>query len=468
MKTKHHLLVVCISINILFVFFFAFEDVSIYYYVDDSIRFVVMSRPTKSKREMSEQYKPKQSITSAHCPKCGSANIIMWGRCSKTMYNKYHNPVRMEGFRVMCKNCNKTTCRYPPSIDLWQRLLPETVTHLVTQKMYKGCGYRNIGREDYSKAGFSASTCWNVVQKYGPEAKEILKRIPKDWSETLVVDEKYEKCKNGTIMWLVAGMFFRDKKGHQYCCIIKAKAFYIEATEESRKDKRKLKKEGRDLLAKENPRFFQELAGEIDDPTRIKAVVTDLENTYPNAIKEAFPNARHQLCLQHVVESAKRNFVDELGKKNMTEEDQELLKELYSLPNIKSEQDYEVICKHFLEWRFENKSRIKEIRKKKGKKTNDNMGVDWWYNHTLSRKKNICVFIDIANCPPTSNSIESQFSRVKPRTYLMKSFQSESGAKNYLDLMAVYLNVAKFSDGHNRGSSIIELAGINLEQNIFP
>ncbi|MEA2097027.1 MAG: hypothetical protein U9P73_10100, partial [Candidatus Cloacimonadota bacterium] len=224
----------------------------------------------------------------------------------------------------------------------------------------------------------------------------------------------------------------------------------------------------RDLLAEENPVFFQELADEMDDPGKIKAIVTDLENTYPNAIKEAFPNARHQFCLQHAVESAKRIFVDELGKKNMTEEDQELLKELYSLPNIKSEQDYEMICKHFREWRTENESRIKEIRKKKGKKTNTNIGVDWWYGHVLSRKKNICAFIDIANCPPTSNSIESQFSRVKPRTYMMKSFQSESGAKNYLDLMAVYLNVAKFSDGHNRGSSIIELAGISWEQNIFP
>lgn len=384
------------------------------------------------------------------------------------MYDKYRKAVSINGIRIQCKSCNKTTCRYPPGIELWQRLLPEAKKHLVMQKMFKKSGYRDIGREDYTKRGFSASTCWNAIQELGSEAKKALSGISKGWSNILIVDEKYELCKSGTIMWIVAGQFFRDAEGHNYSCIIKTKTFYIAATDESRKDKRKLKKEVRQLLVKENPRFFQELADEMDHPENIQVVVTDLENTYPRAIAKAFPNARHQFCLEHAVDSLKRIFKKKIGKKNMTEEDQMLLKEIYELPNIKSEQEYLVICDHFRHWLHKNEVRIKKHRIKNRTKRKPTAGFEWWYNHVLSKRANICAFLEIDSCPPTTNSLEAQFSRVKPRTLLMKSFQSGSGAMNYLDLLAVYLNVAPFSDGHNKGLSIIDLAGIGWKQELFP
>jgi len=384
------------------------------------------------------------------------------------MYDKYRNPVFVEGIRIMCNDCGKTTRCYPPGIGLYQRLLPETLTHLVTQKMFKKPGYRDIGRDDYSKPGFSAFTCWNAIQELGPKAKEILEHISKGWTDTLIVDEDYEKCNGGVIVWIVASQFFRDKKGHHYCCIIKTKTLYVEATEESRKDKRKLKKQVREFLAKEMPPFFQELAADMDNPKKIKAIVTDLENTYPNAIAKAFPNAKHQLCLEHVVKSAKRAFDNDLGRKSLTEEDQKLLGDLYNLPKIKSKDEYDIICDHFQQWWSKNEVRVKESRKKKGKKVDSIGGIEWWYYRVLLKKEKICAFLDIPNCPPTTNSLESQFSRLELRTGIMKAFQSGDGAENYLDLMAVYLNVAPFSDGHNKGSSIIDLAGITLEQDIFP
>jgi len=380
------------------------------------------------------------------------------------MYGKYRKAVSINGIRILCKSCNRTTCRYPPGIELWQRLLPEAIQHLALQKMFKKCGYRDVGREDYAMPGFSAATCWKVIQELGPKAKEAMSDLSKGWSSTLIVDEKYEKCKSGTIMWIVAGQFFRDTNGHHYCCIIKTKTFYIQAKEESRKDKRKLKKDVRELLAKQNPVFFQELADEMDDPENIKAIVTDLENTYPDAIAKAFPNARHQFCLQHVVESLKRIFDKEIGRKNMTDEDQKILDALYSLPNIQSESEYFELRDRFQIWWSKSKDRIHPKPNQYG----TNTGIEWWYNHVLAKKENICAFLEVDGSPPTTNSLESQFARVKPRTLLMKSFQSGSGATNYLNLMAVYLNVAPFSDGHNKGLSIVDLAGIDWKQELFP
>ena len=461
------LIIVGLSINIFFGLTLV-ESICLCYFIDDRIRFVVTYGHIKPQRRGYKHRELELPIPSKRCPKCGSTHIIRWCSCSKTMYDKYRNPVCIEGVRIKCKSCVKTTRCYPPGIELYQRLLPETLTYLVTQKMFKKSGYRDIGREDYTKSGFSAYTCWNVVQGLGPKAKAILKHISVGWSDTLIVDETYEKCKGGVIIWIVAGQFFRDTNGHHYCCIVKTKTLYVEATEESRKDKRKLNKKARELLAVEHPVFFRELAKRVDDPAKIKAIVTDLENTYPDAIKKAFPNAKHQLCLEHAVDAAKRAFNNDLGKKNLTEKDRKLLKELYDLPRIKSGVDYNRICDHFQQWWAENEIRVRESREKKGKRVDTAGGIKWWHHRVLLKKESICAFLEVSNCPPTTNSLESQFSRLQLRTDLMKSFQSGKGAQNYLDLMAVYLDVALFSDGHNPGSSIIELAGITLDQDIFP
>ena len=171
------------------------ESICLCYFIDYRIPFVVIYGPIKSQRKRYTHREPGLSISSKRCPKCGSTNIIGWGGCSKTMYDKYRNPVCVEGVRIKCKSCDKTTCCYPPGIELYQRLLPETLTYLVTQKMFKKSGYRNVGREDYTKLGFSAYVCWNVVQRLGPKAKDILEHISMGWSDTLIVDETYEKCK---------------------------------------------------------------------------------------------------------------------------------------------------------------------------------------------------------------------------------------------------------------------------------
>ena len=407
----------------------------------------------------------KLRITQGRCPKCESADIIFWCSCSKTMRDKNRNDVIVEGIRISCNGCNRTTRCYPYGIKLWERLLPETYYYLVMQKMYKRPGYRSVGKEDYTSEGFSASTCWKAVQKLGPEAKKAMKEIPKEWSNIIIVDETYERCNGGTIIWIAASHFFKDKNGHHYSAIIKTKTLYVKATEESRIDKRKLNAQVRKALVKEIPVFFRELADSLDEPGKIKAVVTDLENLYPNAIADTFPNARHQFCLKHVYDAAKRAFQRDFGIKGLTKEDQEILSVLGRIPKIKSKDDYSEICGEFGRWWHKNEKRVKDAREKKGRTRG---GIEWWYRRMLLKEENICAFIDIPGCPRTTNSLESQFSRLDQRTEVMKSFQSGEGAENYLDLAAVYLNVAPFVDGHNKGSSVIELAGIVWKQDIFP
>ncbi len=252
------------------------------------------------------------------------------------------------------------------------------------------------------------------------------------FSGVITVDEIYYKCNGGTGVHIVVSAVCEDKNG-KYTVIIGSEDFMIELSEESRKDKRKMKKEIREMLSKHIEKVLQDVA-ERYGVTCIKIVLTDDDPVYSTIVPNIFPFAIHRICLWHIL----KNFLKALEK-------------LYGNSKIFQK----VIPTINSLWHVNNQKKAMEILDKV-------QSILGSANKKITRRlaklreriiKNRIGLLDFR----TNNPSESTFARIKPLIKVIKSFQSEDGMKNYLNSMVMWYNTSVFVDGAHRGKSPIEL-----------
>ena len=182
---------------------------------------------------------------------------------------------------------------------------------MVEWKYLHTAGLRRAGKLADREITYPASTIWKYLQRLGPKSKEALKNLKIPFSGVISIDEDYYKCGGGIGVHIVVSAVFKDKNG-KYTVIIGSEDFTVKLSEEAKKDKRKAKKEVRELLPGHIEKVLQEVA-ERFGVTEVRMVLTDDEPIYSRIIPEIFPFAVHRICLWHIMKNLVKALNKELG-----------------------------------------------------------------------------------------------------------------------------------------------------------
>ncbi|CEG12564.1 hypothetical protein MSIBF_A2470006 [groundwater metagenome] len=366
------------------------------------------------------------------CPHCGAYHCIKWDSYSRDVVHINNEEKKINVQRYKCKICGRTFSKLPEDVFPRKKYSRSAIIQMIEWKYLYGGGLRKVGKTSDRKTIYPSSTIWKYIQWIGPKSKEALEKLKIIFSGVITVDEIYYKCNGGTGVHIVVSAVCEDKNG-KYTVIIGSEDFMIELSEESRKDKRKMKKEIREMLSEHIEKVLQDVA-ERYGVTCIKMVLTDDDPIYSTIVPNIFPFAIHRICLWHIL----KNFLKALEK-------------LYGNSKIFQK----VIPAINSLWHVNNQKKAMEILDK----VQSILGST---NKKITRRlaklreriiKNRIGLLDFR----TNNPSESTFARIKPLIKVIKSFQSEDGMKNYLNSMVMWYNTSVFVDGAHRGKSPIEL-----------
>ena len=187
-----------------------------------------------------------------NCPYCGNAKVVKNGR--RSGYQRY-----------LCKPCGK---QFKHTGELHGRHAPTGRIGAAVRMFYSGLSYKQIGenlaeRDDISEP--SKQTIYAWVKRYTDDAVEAMQDYPAHVGDEWVADEMQVKV-GGKNLW--------------HWNIMDAKTRYVLATHLT---------PNRDTRAA--VAVMRKAAQAADNPPKV--IKSDKLGSYPPAIKEVFPDARH-------------------------------------------------------------------------------------------------------------------------------------------------------------------------------
>lgn len=368
----------------------------------------------------------------SRCPHCGTYLHIKWSSYSRYVIYKYREIKKIKVQRHKCKVCNKTFGELPEDVFPRLRYSKSAIIQMVEWKYLHTAGLRRAGKLADREITYPASTIWKYLQRLGPKSKEALKNLKIPFSGVISIDEDYYKCGGGIGVHIVVSAVFKDKNG-KYTVIIGSEDFTVKLSEEAKKDKRKAKKEVRELLPGHIEKVLQEVA-ERFGVTEVRMVLTDDEPIYSRIIPEIFPFAVHRICLWHIMKNLVKALNKELGTLPLV---QGVINRLNHLWSAKTQQEALKIVDAIAN--ILNGMSEKIERRLTGLK-----------ERIFENKIGLFDF-------RTNNPSEWTFARIEPGIKIIKSFQSDGGMSNYLWNTVMYYNCSCFVDGKHKGKSPIEL-----------
>ncbi|CEG13604.1 hypothetical protein MSIBF_A4280001 [groundwater metagenome] len=175
------------------------------------------------------------------CPHCGAYHCIKWDSYSRDVVHINNEEKKINVQRYKCKICGRTFSKLPEDVFPRKKYSRSAIIQMIEWKYLYGGGLRKVGKTSDRKTIYPSSTIWKYIQWIGPKSKEALEKLKIIFSGVITVDEIYYKCNGGTGVHIVVSAVCEDKNG-KYTVIIGSEDFMIELSEESRKDKRKMKK----------------------------------------------------------------------------------------------------------------------------------------------------------------------------------------------------------------------------------
>lgn len=372
------------------------------------------------------------TFNSLKCPHCGAYHCIKWGSYSRDVVHINGERKKINVRRYRCKICNGTFSILPEYVLPRKKYSKSAIIQMLEWKYLHGGGLRKIGKISDRKTIYPPSTIWRYLQWVGPKSKEALEKLKIMLSGVISVDEIYYKCDGGTGVHIVVSVVCEDKNG-KYAVIIGSECFKIEPSEDAMRDKRKMKKEIREMLSGHIEKVLQVVA-EKYGVTFIKMVLTDDDPIYSTIIPKIFPFAIHRICLWHVL----NNFLEALEK---AYKNSEIFRKAMSTINAlwhasNRWEAMEIIDKVVALLNGANKKIIRRLAKLEERIIENRIGL-----------------LDFR----TNNFSESIFARIKSLIKVLKSFQSGDGMENYLNSMVMWYNTSVFVDGAHKNKSPIEL-----------
>jgi len=366
------------------------------------------------------------------CPHCGAYHYIKWGFYSRYVVYINYEKKNINVQRYKCKVCGGTFSNLPEDVLPRKKYSKSAIIQMLEWKYLHGTGLRKTGKISDREIIYPYSTIWKYLQWAGPKSKEALEKLGIPFSGAISIDEIYYKCGGGTGVHIVVSVVCKDKNG-KYTVIIGSADFKVELSEEAMKDKRKMKKEIREVLSEHIEKVLQDVADQYG-VTCVKIVLTDDDPIYSTIVPKIFPFAIHRICLWHIL----KNFLKALEKAHINSEIfQKVMSTINRLWHVNNQKEaMEILDKVQFILNGTNKKIIRRLAKIRERIIKNRIGL-----------------LDFR----TNNPSESTFARIKPLIKVMKSFQSGDGMKNYLNSMVMWYNTSSFVDGAHKGMSPIEL-----------
>lgn len=366
------------------------------------------------------------------CPHCGAYHYIKWGSYSREVVNINYERKNINVQRYKCKVCERTFSNLPKDVLPKKKYSKSAIIQMLEWKYLHGTGLRKTGKISDRKTIYPPSTIWKYLQWAGPKSKEALEKLKIIFSGVISIDEIYYKCKGGTGVHIVVSAVCKDKNG-EYTVIIGSEDFEIELSEEATKDKRKMKKEIREILPGHIEKVLQDVAEQYG-VTSIKMVLSDDDPLYSTIVLKIFPFATHRICLWHILQ----NFLKALEKTHISSEIfQKAMSTINCLWHVNNQMEaMKIIDKVMSILNGTNKKIIRRLANMRERIIENKIGL-----------------LDFK----TNNPSESTFARIKPLIKVIKSFQSSNGMKNYLNNMVMWHNTSSFVDGAHKDKSPMEL-----------
>jgi len=377
----------------------------------------------------------------SRCPHCGAYRHINWGSYSRYVVYKYRKTKKIKVQRYRCKSCNKTFSKLPKDVLPGLRYSRSAIIHMLERKYLYTTGLRKVGKESDRETIYPASTIWKYIQRIAPKSIEAVKNLKIPFSGVISIDENYYKCDGGIGVHILVSAVYSDRNG-QYTVIIGSEDFKVKYSEEAKRDKRKAKKEIREVLSEHIEKVLQDVA-ERFGVTEVRMVSTDDEPIYSRVIPEIFPFAVHRICLWHIMKNIIKALNKKLGDLPFVQNIIHMLKNLWSTKTQKEAIRIVDTIAGILKGL--SKKLYQRLLKLKGRIIENNVGL---FNFR------------------TNNPSEWTFAIIEPGIKIMKSFQSDDGMGNYLWNAAMYYNCSCFVDGKHKGKSPLELvcpSGVGAE-----
>jgi transposase-like protein len=344
------------------------------------------------------------------CPNCLSGVYAKFGTYSRRVryYLGHLRTICVQ--RYHCKCCNSTFSDLSRIVSHLRRYAKKALRDIVDIKLWMGAGLGKIANWKRAR-GCSSTLIWNELQKLGKLCKEAFKKLRCKFSGTVCIDEVWVRQIKGKYVYVFAAI------DAMYGQVIWINSFIVE-------------NKGEKSIAAET--FLNELKAMGFSP---KVILTDGDNCYPEAIKQVFKKAVHQLCIFHV----KKNIYDafELPKgmklSKELEELRDMILAIFDVDNISKKDAVEFL-----------KSALKSaIDLKWG-------SVVKLLKNLIEKKDRLFQYLEY-NIPKSTGFVESLFSFFEPIQDIGKSFPSKESVDNIFTAVAMHYNFgikiqSKFND----------------------
>ncbi len=369
-----------------------------------------------------------------YCLYCKKKNTIKNGTYERTIIDRGKVKTANKIQRYFCKDCQRTFSFLPYNIEPKCKYTEAAKQEMVESKFWYGSGYRKVGGLLTDNIRYPGTTIWRVVQKNAKKARRWLKRFEIPFKKIRMgIDEKFLKCKGGIVLWINAILLFKVGKSW-YGIIIHHDTLFIR--NHTIRDKRKLRKWLRERQKPFTERFIKRVKKKLGD-REVELVVTDFDSIYPQIIAKYFPEAIHQICTFHIEKGIYKSFEKEFGTQ-LKENIEDVRNKLISIFYVDTKEKATSILNCIPLDRFKQGGSVQRVINK----------IKNWEDR---------IFNFFQTGIRTNNTIEQIFSRVDPLFEVMKSFQSESGTKNFLSCLVEWTNTCPFVDGKFKGMSPVDL-----------
>lgn len=245
------------------------------------------------------------------CPNCSSGVYSKYGTYSRGVRYYLGHLRTLSVQRYHCKYCNSTFSDLGKIVSRLRRYAKKALRDIVDLKLWTGAGMGKIAKWKRAR-GCSTTLIWNELQKLGQLCKKAFSKLKCNFSGTVCIDEVWIRQIKGKYVYVFAAV--DAVYGH----MIWINSFLVE-------------NKGDKSIAAET--FLKELKAMGYIP---KVILTDGEKSYPEAIKQVFKNAIHQLCIFHVKQNIYEAFEPPKGIKLPTEieELRDMILAIFDVNNI--------------------------------------------------------------------------------------------------------------------------------------
>lgn len=373
-------------------------------------------------RKLNEEIERIDIDDAVKCSRCSSQSIIKWGRYRRKVRYFLSRMKRVLVQRFRCLVCGKTFSTLPSFLLRFRRFARKAFVDMMDAKLSFGNGNRRTG--GWSRAfGVSHTTMLKEINILGERSRRALREMASHFSGVMCIDDIWIRRRRGE--WIYA-----------LCAVdgMTERVLWVDAYLSDSKN---------DAI----DRIVEGLT-EIIPPHTLEFYITDGDETLISAMKEHYPNAKHQYCIFHI----KKGIYNRLGSPakhlKLSEGSLGLMEEIMSIFDASSEEEALDLLSDLYENRMEHSTKVRGVLE------------------SLWRKREDLFHYMDNDIPKTNNPAEHFFSSVMPIKRVCKSFRSIGGVVNILSAKALHWN---FNDRYESkdGMTPNERSGIVTRMSMY-